>query len=111
MTFGLSTAVSVTSKACSYQSLAREHAFEVTETAVLSPKVINETHIQFRHQNHTQSAADSDPALIVSNSFNGGGSTSGIHDYIHHHYELQNYTTVASGKHAWKFGIRLRAVD
>jgi hypothetical protein len=94
-----------------YQSLAKEQALEVTETAVLSPKTINETHFQFRHQNYTQSAADTDPAIIVSNSFNGGGSANGIHDYIHHHYEVQNYTSVAAGQHAWKFGIRLRAVD
>ena len=94
-----------------YRSLAKEHALEVTETAVLSPKVVNETHVQFRHQNYTQSAADTDPAIIVSNSFNGGGSATGIHDYIHHHYEVQNYTSVASGRHSWKFGIRLRAVD
>jgi hypothetical protein len=95
----------------SFRSLSQEHAFEATETAVLSPTVINETHFQFRHQNYTQVAADQDPAVIVSNSFNGGGSSSGIHDYIHHHYEVQNYTTIAAGKHAWKFGIRLRAVD
>ncbi|MES1258421.1 MAG: hypothetical protein ABUS51_08320, partial [Acidobacteriota bacterium] len=63
------------------------------------------------HQNSTQGAADTDPAIIVSNSFNGGGASSGIHDYIHHHYEVQNYTTIASGRHAVKFGIRLRAVD
>ncbi|MES1258674.1 MAG: carboxypeptidase regulatory-like domain-containing protein, partial [Acidobacteriota bacterium] len=94
-----------------YKSLAKEHAFEATETAVLSATVVNETHFQFRHQNSTQGAADTDPAIIVSNSFNGGGASSGIHDYIHHHYEVQNYTTIASGRHAVKFGIRLRAVD
>ena len=91
--------------------LENEHDLEVTETAVLSPKMINETHYQFRHQNYTQSSADTDPAIIVSNSFNGGGSTAGTHDYIHHHYEVQNYTSVTSPAHTWKFGIRLRAVD
>jgi hypothetical protein len=94
-----------------YRSLAQEHAFEATETAVLSPKVINETHFQFRHQNATQTPNSTDPSLIVSNSFNGGGSSAGLHDYIHHHYEVQNYTSVTSGVHVWKFGIRLRAVD
>ncbi len=94
-----------------YRSLLMEHAVEATETAVLSPRVINETHFQFRHQNYTQSAADNDPSLIVSNSFVGGGSAVGLHDYIHHHYEVQNYTSIAAGKHAWKFGARLRAVD
>ena len=94
-----------------YHSLSRENAVEATETAVLSPRVVNETHFQFRHQNYTQEAADSEPAIIVSNSFNGGGSATGLHDYIHHHYEVQNYTSVAAGQHSWKFGIRLRAVD
>jgi hypothetical protein len=95
----------------SYRSLAQEHAFEATETAVLSSKVINETHFQVRHQNNTQTPTDTDPSLIVSNSFNGGGSPAGVHDYIHHHYEVQNYTSVTSGAHVWKFGIRLKAVD
>jgi hypothetical protein len=27
------------------------------------------------------------------------------------HYELQNYTSVASGAHSWKFGVRVRAVS
>ena len=71
-----------------YRLLSREHDFEPTETAVLSPKVINETHFQFRHQNSTQSAADRDPTIVVSNSFSGGGASSGLHDYVHHHYEV-----------------------
>jgi hypothetical protein len=94
-----------------YNSLLVENAFEVTETAVLSSKVINETHFQFRHQNYTQSPLGTGPAIIVSNSFIGGGTTNGIHDYIHHHYEVQNYTSVLSGAHSWKFGVRLRAVS
>jgi Carboxypeptidase regulatory-like domain len=94
-----------------YRTAENEHDLEITETAVLSPKMINETHYQFRHQNYTQSSPDTDPAVIVSNSFNGGGSSSGLHDYIHHHYEVQNYTSVTSPKQTWKFGIRLRAVD
>ncbi len=94
-----------------YNSLLTEHAFEVTETAVLSATVINETHFQFRHQNYTQSANENGPSIVVANSFVDGGSTNGIHDYIHHHYEVQNYTSVAQGAHAWKFGVRLRAVS
>jgi hypothetical protein len=94
-----------------YHTLAKEHDFEFTETAVLSARVINETHYQFRHQNSAQSADDTAPAIAVSNSFTGGGSAAGLHDYIHHHYETQNYTSVTSAAHTWKFGVRLRAVD
>jgi hypothetical protein len=94
-----------------YNTLRWEHEFEVTETAVLSTHVINETHFQFRHQNYTQTPSSTAPTILVSNSFTGGGTNNGVHDYIHHHYEVQNYTTVASGAHAWKFGVRLRAVS
>ncbi len=94
-----------------YNSLLDEHAFEFTETAVLSTKVINETHFQFRHQHYTQNPSDTAPSIVVVNSFNGGGSLNGVHDYIHHHYEVQNYTTVAAGAHTWKFGVRLQAVS
>jgi hypothetical protein len=94
-----------------YNSLLTEHAFEVTETAVLSATVINETHFQFRHQNYSQNANETGPAIVVANSFVDGGSQNGIHDYIHHHYEVQNYTSVAAGAHSWKFGVRLRAVS
>src|SRR5262249_34037658 len=34
-----------------------------------------------------------------------------VHDYIHHHYEVQNYTTRTAAAHTWRFGVRLRAVS
>ena len=94
-----------------YHNREHEHDFEFTETAVLSARVINETHYQFRHQNYMQAANDTAPALNVANSFNGGGSASGLHNYIHHHYEAQNYTSLSAAAHTWKFGFRIRGVD
>ena len=94
-----------------YNSTYYEHDLEGTETAILSPKAINETRFQFRHQNSRQSPEDQDPAVVVSNAFTAGGALSGLHNYIHHHYEVQNYTTITANKQTWKFGIRLRAVD
>jgi hypothetical protein len=87
-----------------------EHAFQATETAVLSSKVVDETHFQFLHQHDMQNATDQDPSIVVVNAFTGGGPTNPSYYYIHHHYEVQNYLSILSGAHSWKLGVRLRAV-
>ena len=48
------------------------------------------------------------PALRVLGAFNGGGGTAGRSFNIENHYELQNYTSIVRGTHAWRFGARLR---
>ncbi len=88
-----------------------EHAFQATETAVLSSKVVDETHFQFLHQHRYENADIHDPTVIVSSAFNGGGPGNPDYQYIHHHYEFSNYVTIAAGAHTWKAGIRVRAVS
>ena len=88
-----------------------EHAFQANESAVLSTKVVNEFHFQFLHQHWKQNAPDTDPSIIVANAFNGGGPANAAYQYIHHHYEFQDYVTMVEGTHTWKMGIRVRAVS
>ena len=88
-----------------------EHAFQGTETAVLGSKMVDETNFQFLHQHYKQNAADQDPSIVAANAFTGGGAYNPLYNYIHHHYELQNYLSILSGSHSWKLGIRLRAVS
>lgn len=94
-----------------YDQSNLEHAFQATETAVLSATVVDETHFQFLHQHQHQNSTDQDPSIIVSNAFFGGGPANAVYQYIHHHYELQNYLTIAQRAHTWKLGVRLRAVS
>lgn len=94
-----------------YDQSNLEHAFQATEAAVLSARVVDETHFQFLHQHWHQNSSDTDPSIIVSNAFNGGGPANSAYQYIHHHYEFQNYLTIAGGAHTWKLGIRVRAVS
>ncbi|HYL36782.1 MAG TPA: carboxypeptidase-like regulatory domain-containing protein [Bryobacteraceae bacterium] len=93
-----------------YHSLNTDHTVQATETAVLSNKVINETRFQLYHQENDQTANTLAPGLIVSGSFAGGGAQVGHSTNTDNRYELQNYTSIASGAHAWKFGVRVRAV-
>ncbi|MBZ5609156.1 MAG: carboxypeptidase-like regulatory domain-containing protein [Acidobacteriia bacterium] len=88
-----------------------EHAFQATETAVLSSKVVDETHFQFLHQHRYENSDIHDPTIGVSSAFNGGGPSNPDYQYIHHHYEFSNYVTIVSGAHTWKAGIRVRAVS
>jgi len=91
-------------------SLNTDHTVQATETAVLSSKAINETRFQLYHQDNNQRANNTNPALVVQGSFNGGGSAIGQLSDTENHYELQNYTTITNGAHIWKFGVRVRAV-
>ncbi len=87
-----------------------DHTFQIIETAVLSTKVINETHFQLYHTNVGETENSDLPALIVGGAFNGGGAQLGNSINTENHYELQNYTTISGGAHTWKFGVRTRAV-
>jgi len=95
----------------SFQSSMMEHSIQATETMLVGASMVNETRFQFRHQNAPQTPDSTDPSIIVSNAFNGGGASAGLHDFIHHHYEVQNYSTKITNAHTWRFGARLRAVS
>jgi hypothetical protein len=82
---------------------------QITETAVLSASIINETRFQFVQVDAETIANSSDPAIQVLGSFNGGGAQVGHSSELRSIYELHNITFIARKTHAWKFGIRLRA--
>lgn len=81
---------------------------QVTETAVLGASVVNEMRFQFIHLDGSQIANSANPAIQVLGSFSGGGSPVGHSFNTENDYEFQNYTSVAKGLHAWRFGARLR---
>ncbi len=92
-------------------NLSTDQTLQVTETAVLSAKVINETRFQLFHTYASQLALSDQPAISVLSAFNAGGAQVGHTLDNETHYEIQNYTSIASGTNSWKFGGRLRAVD
>jgi hypothetical protein len=87
-----------------------EHTFQISDTQVLSPKVVNETRFQYLRENSSEAPLSTDPTVTVLGSFTGGGSAGGTSIDQQDHYELQNYTSMALGKHFLKFGGRLRVV-
>ena len=93
-----------------YHALDTDHTLQITETAVLSTSVINETRFQLYHTNESELANNDLASVTVLGAFNGGGAQIGHTTDTENHYELQNYTTVTKGAHTWKFGVRTRAV-
>jgi hypothetical protein len=91
-----------------YHSQFTNQTVQAADT-VLVGKAVNETRFQF-YRSATQSIANrAAPAVQVLQSFNDGGASLGQTFDTQNSYELQNYTSLASGKHSWRFGVRLRA--
>jgi Carboxypeptidase regulatory-like domain len=79
----------------------------VTETSILSAKLVNETRFQYT-RNLTQSPGNLLPSISVANEFRTGGDGLGNTADLTHHYELTNISTVQQGAHAFHFGVRVR---
>lgn len=81
---------------------------QLTETAVLGARAVNETRFQYFRGEVAFDSNSLSPALLVLGSFNGGGAQLGRSLQTQDTYELQNYTTLVRGSHNWRFGVRLR---
>jgi hypothetical protein len=92
-----------------YNSLETEQTLQVSDTQILSPKIINETRFQFIRETSNQTPASTAPTVNVQEAFTNGGSPQGTLQDVLDRYEFQNYTSMALGKHFLKFGVRLRA--
>jgi len=87
-----------------------EHTVQISDTQVLSNKVINETRFQYLRENSSDVPNSIIPSVTVPGSFTAGGASGGTSTDHQDHYELQNYTSMSLGSHFLKFGGRLRAV-
>jgi hypothetical protein len=93
-----------------FNSSSTEQTAQVTETAVIHQKIINETRFQYIRRRTNQQGNNSIPAINVLDAFFGGGAQIGLAFNDEDRYELQNYTSFSLGNHALKAGGRLRDV-
>ncbi len=91
-----------------YNSKDREHTLQMTETAILSARAINETRFQFQRSRIQQFGDNGQPAIDVLESFNGGGAQIGTANNTTNGVELSNFTSITAGAHSLKVGGRLR---
>ena len=94
-----------------YTAASTQHSLQLTETAILTPSVINETRFQFTRSTREQEGDNSIPTIRVLEAFTGGGSQIGLSFNQENRWELVNNTSWGLGTHALKFGARLRGVS
>jgi hypothetical protein len=83
---------------------------QLTETALLNEKTVNETRFQYIRNRFNQSSVLDEFALNVNESFLGGGAQVGGSNATNR-LELQNFTSWTQGNHFLKAGVRVRHVD
>ena len=93
-----------------YDTLNQENTLQVSDTQILSPRLINETRFEYIRDRDNQTPLFNTPTITVQGAFTGGGNNEGTVQDAQDHYELQNYTTASLGTHSIRFGGRLRAV-
>lgn len=94
-----------------FDTARTDHVWQLTETAVLSPTVLNESRFQFVRSRRRQEAHHIGPTTLVLDAFIGGGAQVREASNTADRYELQNTTTWIRGRHTWKAGGRLRHVQ
>ena len=90
-----------------YHTAFLNQLLQVSETAVLGT-AINETRFQYYRNALQQSTLNASPVIQVLGSFSGGGSQLGQSADTQNSFELQNYSSILHGTHAFRFGVRLR---
>ncbi len=91
-----------------YDDLSENHLVQLTETAVLSERSVNEFRLQFRRRIQKDFGDTSVPTTSVLEAFRDGGNQVGRASSTSNNWELQNYTTYLHGPHTLKFGTRFR---
>lgn len=94
-----------------YNTDSTENTVQVSDTQILSSKIINETRFEYQRDVSTQNPLNTDATLSVQGIFTSGGSSSGMQNSTSTHIELQNYTSIALAKNFIRFGGRLRTTS
>ncbi len=90
-----------------YNAQSRGYETSLTETAMITPQLINETRFRYNDDNDHRDSLNNDPGIQVLQAFTGGGAQVGHSSGSSREFELQNLTSWVRGKHSVKAGFRL----
>lgn len=91
-----------------YNTDVTRHTVQLTETAVINQKIINETRLQYERNRRNQEGGTFAPTVRVLDAFTGGGAQIGLSFNNQDRIELQNFTSWTVGRHSLKAGVRFR---
>jgi hypothetical protein len=93
-----------------YNRSSNTQTVQLTETAIISPTLMNETRFQYIRNRSQQDGNNTIPTIVVQEAFTSGGSQIGLAHNDEDRWELQNYSTWTKGRHILRYGLRLRGV-
>ena len=91
-----------------YDSDNTENSVQMSDTQVVSAKIVNQTRFRYRRETNDQTPLSLDPTIRVVGAFTSGGSSGGKSLDTVNNYEFQNMTSFSFGKHSLAVGGRLR---
>ncbi|WP_263369182.1 TonB-dependent receptor [Edaphobacter dinghuensis] len=92
-----------------YNESSSEVTLQMTDTQVVSSRIINETRFEYQRDHSTENPLSKAPTISVSGNFTDGGANSGTNTDTQNHFELHNYTSIQLKKNFIRFGGRLRS--
>jgi len=94
-----------------YNSDFSETTLQLSDTQILSQRIINETRFEFQRDTTTETALSTAPTISVQGNFTAGGAPTGGETDHQNHFEVQNYTSVQLAKNFIRLGGRLRSTN
>jgi hypothetical protein len=93
-----------------YSRSGNNQIVQLTETMIISPKLMNETRFQYNRNRSQQNGDNTVPTIVVQEAFTSGGSQVGLAHNDEDRWELQNYSMWTNGRHIMRYGVRVRGV-
>lgn len=91
-----------------YANETTSHTVNLADNEIFSPRIVNDTRLQFIRTTVRQDPNDTSATIIVQGSFNGGGSpVQALHD-TQTEYEVQDNLAIEHGRHYIRTGLRYR---
>lgn len=94
-----------------YNFSRQHHLLQVSDTQVISPRLINEVRFEYLHFHDARDPQDLSPTLNVQGAFTGGGNSGGSWNRHESHYEAQDLVTMTLPRHYLQFGAMVRGID
>jgi len=91
-----------------YNQVSKEQTANVVETWIVNPKIVNESRVQVQSTRLGDFGGTGAPTIQVNSAFTTGGAGEGYNYANTINNEFSNFTSITSGKHFVKFGVRFR---
>jgi hypothetical protein len=93
-----------------FDTAGTQHTIQLTETAIINQRIINETRFQFERNRTRREGGLFAPTIVVQDAFTSGGAQVLLSTNDTDRFELQNFTSWTAGAHSLKAGARLRHI-